>query len=86
MDALVIMTRARRLVRMDTSKENLHRLEGFQAWQMARSLATRAYRVTQKPTFKEHAWLTETIRCAALETPSHLASGHEAPRTLAVIV
>lgn len=65
---------------MDPTDKNPHRLENFQAWQTARTLAVLAYRATQKPAFKEHAWLAEVIRCAALDAPSNLARGHETPR------
>ncbi len=65
---------------MDSPKDNPHRLENFQAWQLARQLAARAYQATLKPAFKEHSWLAENIRCNALEAPTNLARGYESPR------
>lgn len=65
---------------MDSPEKNPHRLENFQSWQLARSLAVRAYRATQQPAFKEHAWLGQAIRDCALDAPGNLARGHEAPR------
>lgn len=66
--------------RMDSPKDHPHRLENFQAWQLARQLATRAYQATLKPAFKDHDWLAESIRCNALEAPTNLARGYESPR------
>lgn len=65
---------------MDTSDKNPARLENFQAWQITRALAVRTYRLTQKPAFKEHAWLAESLRTCALDTPGNLARGHEMRR------
>ncbi len=65
---------------MDTPDPHPHRLENFQAWQLARTLAVRAYRATRQPSFKEHTWLADAIRCAATDAPCNLARGHETPR------
>lgn len=65
---------------MDSPDPHPRRLENFQAWQLTRTLAVRAYRATRQPAFKEHEWLGDAIRCAALDTPCNLARGHEAPR------
>lgn len=65
---------------MDPTQPNPHALENFQAWQLARTLAVRAYRVTQQSAFKDHPWLAQSIRDTALDAPGNLARGHEAPR------
>lgn len=63
---------------MDPTDQHPHRLENFQAWQLARTLAGRALRATQHKGFKDYPELSQEIRKEAGDIPGRLACGRHA--------
>lgn len=60
--------------------EKIERFEDFRAWQQARELTARIYRVTESGTFARDFGLRDQIRRAAVSMMSNIAEGFERGR------
>jgi four helix bundle protein len=60
--------------------EKIERFEDFRAWQQARDLTAKIYRVTEGGTFARDFGLRDQIRRAAVSMMSNIAEGFERGR------